>query len=251
MAVVRFLWVGAELAIAACDLAEVIGTAIALQLLFGLPLYAGVLITAADVLLLLAVAGRSARGLEALILALLLVICACFVFTLAKAAPPAVEVLAGFLSQKRIFTNASELYIAAGILGATVMPHNLYLHSALVQSRGFSKDGPGRREAIAYATVDSTTSLIIAGFVNCAILIVAADAFAGRAAEMATLHDAAALLAPALGAQRRPKPLPGVAEHADGHPGGLAEANCCSPAEGLAGRAASAADEAPTVTWVS
>ena len=199
VAVVRFLWVGAELAIAACDLAEVIGTAIALQLLFGLPLYAGVLITAADVMLLLAVAGRSARGLEALILALLLVICACFVFTLAKAAPPAVEVLAGFLSQKRIFTNASELYIAAGILGATVMPHNLYLHSALVQSRGFSKDGPGRREAIAYATVDSTTSLIIAGFVNCAILIVAADAFAGRAAEVATLHDAAALLAPALG----------------------------------------------------
>ena len=193
------LWVAAEAAIAAMDLAEVIGTAIALQLLFGLPLAAGVVLTAADVLLLLAVAGRNARALEALIVVLLMLICACFVFTLAKAAPPPLAVLRGFVPRRRIFSDPAELYIATGILGATVMPHNLYLHSALVQSRSFSKDAPGRREAIAYATVDSTLALCLAGCINAAILCVAADAFAGRSAEVATLHDAAALLAPALG----------------------------------------------------
>jgi manganese transport protein len=193
------LWFAAEAAIAAMDLAEVIGTAVALQLLFGLPLPAGVVLTAADTLLLLAVAGRNARALESLILALLALICACFVFTLAKANPPPLAVLAGFIPRQRIFSNPKELYIAAGILGATVMPHNLYLHSALVQSRGFAKSGPGRREAITYGTVDSTVSLLVAAFVNAAILVVAADAFAGRSDEVATLQDAATLLAPALG----------------------------------------------------
>lgn len=199
--VARGLWVAAECAIAATDMAEVIGTAIALQILFGLPLPAGVIVTASDVLILLAVAGRSARGLEALIVALLAVICACFIFALAKASPPAGEVMAGFLPRQRIFSNGSELYLAAGILGATVMPHNLYLHSALVQSRGFVKDVAGRREAIAYGTVDSTCALALAGFINAAILIVAASAFAGSVGEVATLNDAAALLAPALGSQ--------------------------------------------------
>lgn len=199
----RALWVAAEIAIAATDMAEVIGTAIALELLFGLPLPAGVLVTCADVLLLLAAVGRSARALEALILALLLLICACFVFTLARAAPQPGPVLAGFLPRRRIFANSDELYAAAGILGATVMPHNLYLHSALVQSRGFVKDAAGRREAIGYGTADSTVSLLLAGFVNAAILIVAADAFHrpgdGESVEPATLQEAAHLLSPALG----------------------------------------------------
>ena len=201
----RCLWVAAECAIAATDMAEVIGTAIALNILTGLPLPAGVVITAADVLILLAVAGRSARGLEAIILALLGVICGCFVFALAKAAPPARAVFAGFVPTRKIFTDAGALYISAGILGATVMPHNLYLHSALVLSRGFSKEPAGRREAAAYATADSTAALCVAGFVNAAILVVAADAFSGRADEVATLHDAAALLAPTLGSAAAPK----------------------------------------------
>ena len=199
--VARCLWVAAECAIAACDLAEVIGTAIALQILFGLPLPAGVIITAADVLVLLAVAGRSARGLESIIVALLAVICACFVFTLARASPPAKAVLGGFVPRGRIFSNGDELYLAAGILGATVMPHNLYLHSALVQSRSFAKDPAGRREAISYGILDSTTALIIAGFVNASILTVAAAAFAGTVGEVATLNEAASLLAPALGSR--------------------------------------------------
>ena len=203
--VARCLWVAAECAIAACDLAEVIGTAIALQILFGLPLPAGVIITAADVLLLLAVAGRSARGLESIIVALLAVICACFIFTLARASPPAKPVLEGFLPKARIFSNGDELYLAAGILGATVMPHNLYLHSALVQSRSFAKDAAGRREAISYGILDSTTALIIAGFVNASILTVAAAAFAGTVGEVATLNEAASLLAPALGSRAASK----------------------------------------------
>ena len=199
--VARALWVAAECAIAATDMAEVIGTAVALQILFGLPLYAGVIITAADVLLLLAVAGRSARGLELFIVSLLAVICGCFIFTLALASPPAKDVMAGFLPKQRIFTNGDELYLAAGILGATVMPHNLYLHSALVQSRSFSKDPAGRREAISYAIVDSTTSLVIAGFVNASMLVVAASAFFKTVGEVASLNDAASLLAPALGSR--------------------------------------------------
>jgi manganese transport protein len=199
--VARCLWVAAECAIAATDMAEVIGTAVALNILFGLPLYAGVIITAADVLLLLAVAGRSARGLELFIVSLLAVICGCFIFTLALATPPAKEVMSGFLPRERIFTNSDELYLAAGIIGATVMPHNLYLHSALVQSRGFAKDPAGRREAISYAIVDSTTSLVIAGFVNASMLIVAAAAFFKTVGEVASLNDAASLLAPALGSR--------------------------------------------------
>ena len=199
--VTRCLWVAAEAAIAATDMAEVIGTAVALQILFGLPLPAGVVITAADVLILLAVAGRSARGLESIIVALLAVICGCFIFTLTRADAPAKQVLAGFVPSRGIFTNGDELYLAAGILGATVMPHNLYLHSALVQSRSFCKSPAGRREAISYGIVDSTTSLVIAGFVNCSILIVAAAAFAGTIGEVATLNDAAELLAPALGSR--------------------------------------------------
>lgn len=196
---VRLLWLMAEAAIAACDLAEVLGTAIALDLLFGIPLTAGVLITATDVLLLLTLAGRSARALEGIIAALLLVIGGCFIFTLAKAAPPARPVLAGFIPRTRILTNSAELYAAIGILGATVMPHNLYLHSAIVQSRAFEKDAAGRREAVAYATLDSHLALIYAGFVNAAILVVAATAFRGQQEAVGTLSEAARLLAPALG----------------------------------------------------
>jgi len=190
----------AEAAIAACDLAEVLGTAIALKLLLGIPLVWGVIVTAFDVLLLLAMTGSSALAMEGLIAALLAVVGACFIFTLVASSPPAVPVLSGFVPKARIFTNSGELYAAAGILGATVMPHNLYLHGALSLSRSFSKDAAGRREAANYGAVDSTLALLYATFVNAAILITAAAAFAGQDADsVSSLPDAARLLAPALG----------------------------------------------------
>ena len=196
----RALWLLAEGAIAACDLAEVLGTAIALKLLLGIPLPWGVVITAFDVLLLLALTGRSARVLEALIAVLLAIVGACFIWTLAETSPPALPVMSGFVPKARIFTNSAELYAAAGILGATVMPHNLYLHSALVQSRDFRKDARGRREAARYGLIDSTFALIYAGFVNAAILVTAAAAFSEADANtVSSLPDAARLLAPALG----------------------------------------------------
>ena len=196
----KLLWLFAEAAIAACDLAEVLGTAIALKLLIGIPLPVGVVLTALDVLVLLALTGSSARAMEGLIAALLAVVGACFIFTLVQTSPPAIPVLSGFVPKARIFTDGAELYAATGILGATVMPHNLYLHSALALTRGFKKDAQGRREAALYGTVDSTVALIYASFVNAAILITAAAAFQGTDAEKVTsLPDAAKLLSPALG----------------------------------------------------
>jgi manganese transport protein len=194
------LWAACELAIIACDLAEVIGTAIALQLLFGLPLIWGVCLTALDVLLILLLQHRGFRYLEAFVISLLVIIAGCFTVEIALSRPVLNDVLAGFVPSREVVTNPAMLYIAIGILGATVMPHNLYLHSAIVQTRRFAPTEPGRREAIRYATLDSTVALMLALFINAAILIVAASTFhADGKVEVAEIQDAHHLLAPMLG----------------------------------------------------
>ena len=195
------LWVACELAIVACDLAEVIGTAIALQLLFGLPLVWGVCLTALDVLLVLLLQQRGFRKLEAFVIALLVIIAGCFAVELAFSQPAIGAVLRGFVPTAQVVTNPAMLYIAIGILGATVMPHNLYLHSSIVQTRAFERDDAGKREAIRYATIDSSIALMLALFINAAILILAASTFhvAGRT-DVAEIGDAYQLLTPMLGA---------------------------------------------------
>lgn len=195
------LWFLCELAIIACDLAEVIGTAIGLQLLFGLPLVWGVSLTALDVLLILALQKRGFRRLEAFVVALLIIIAGCFAYELAVAGPDWRAVAGGFVPRSEVLTNPAMLYIAIGIIGATVMPHNLYLHSAIVQTRSFDQSEDGRREAVRYATLDSTVALMLALFINGAILVLAAAAFhtTGRT-EVAEIQDAYQLLTPVLGA---------------------------------------------------
>jgi manganese transport protein len=192
------LWVLCELAICACDLAEVIGSAIALQLLFGIPLPVGVCITVLDVMLILLLQHRGFRYLEAFIVSLILIITICFAFNLAFAKPSIAGVLMGFVPSTQIVTNTSMLFIAIGILGATVMPHNLYLHSSIVQTRAHRRDDDGKREAIKFATIDSTVALMFALLINAAILILAAAAFHGRH-EVAEIYDAHRLLSPVLG----------------------------------------------------
>ena len=194
------LWVACELAIIACDLAEVIGTAIALKLLFGIPLIFGALITAADAFLLLMLMNRGFRFLEAFVVALLVVIAGCFLVQILLAAPPVAAVLGGFLPSPEIVTNPEMLYIAIGIIGATVMPHNLYLHSSIVQTRRYERDETGRRNAVRWATADSTIALMLALFVNAAILIVAAAVFhANGKTDVAEIEQAYTLLSPLLG----------------------------------------------------
>ena len=195
------LWLLCEIAIIACDLAEVLGTAIALQLLFGLPLIAGVLITAFDVLLILILQQHGFRKLEAFIVTLLVVIAGCFLFELWASHPDAGAIAAGLIPDPRIVSDPAMLYIAIGILGATVMPHNLYLHSAVVQTRRFEESEEGRREAAKMATIDSSIALTLALFINAAILILAAATFhvAGRT-DVAEIGDAYRLLSPMLGA---------------------------------------------------
>ncbi len=194
------LWVACEAAIIACDLAEVIGTAIALNLLFGIPLLYGSIITALDAFLLLLLMNKGFRFLEAFVIALLIVISACFAAQIIMAAPPVASVLSGFIPTPQIVTNPEMLYIAIGILGATVMPHNLYLHSSIVQTRNYTRDEEGRRHAIRWATADGTIALMLALFVNAAILIVAAAVFhAGGKTDVAEIGDAYALLSPLLG----------------------------------------------------
>ena len=172
-----FLWVICEIAIAACDLAEVLGPAVALNLLFRLPLLIGVLLTALDVLLVLALQGRGFRLIEALVIALIATMAGCFAYELSLARPLWLEAAGGFLPRKEIFWNREMLYVAIGILGATVMPHNLYLHSSIVQTRQYEQTAGGRREAIKFATIDSTIALMFALFINGAILVLAAAAF--------------------------------------------------------------------------
>jgi manganese transport protein len=198
--VVWFQWVLCELAIAACDLAEVIGSAIALQLLFGIPLVWGCLITAADVMLVLLLQHRGFRHLEAVVIALILTIGTCFGIELFLAKPDVGGVLAGFIPRSEILHDPGMLYVAIGILGATVMPHNLYLHSSIVQTRKYEQTAGGKREAIKFATIDSTVALMFALFINGAILVLAAAAFHGSGhQDVAEIQDAYHLLDGVLG----------------------------------------------------
>ena len=194
------LWVLCEIAIIACDLAEVLGTAIALNLLFGLPLVVGVCITALDVFLILGLQRYGFRKLEAFIVALLVIIAGCFAFELLIASPDWGGIARGLVPSAGIVTDPAKLYIAIGILGATVMPHNLYLHSSIVQTRAFRLDDAGRAQAIRMATIDGTVALGLAFFINAAILITAAATFhvAGRT-DVAEIDEAYRLLAPMLG----------------------------------------------------
>ena len=194
------LWLLCEIAIVACDLAEVLGTAIALKLLFGLPLVWGVCVTALDVLLILTLQRKGFRRLEAFVVALLVVIAGCFAFELLLAKPDWGAAAAGLWPSARILRDPAMLYIAIGILGATVMPHNLYLHSSIVQTRAFAQDDAGKAEAISLATIDSTTALGFAFFINAAILVLAAAAFHGGGHSGVTeIDEAYRLLAPLLG----------------------------------------------------
>jgi manganese transport protein len=194
------LWVLCQVAIVACDLAEVLGSAIALHLLFGLPLWAGVIITVLDVLLILYFQGRGFRVLESIVASLILIIFGCFAYEIFVSKPEATAVVAGLVPTGAIISNPAMLYVAIGILGATVMPHNLYLHSSIVQTRAYERNTQGRRQAVRFATIDSTVSLFLAFFINAAILIVAAATFhySGNR-QVADITDAHQLLDPILG----------------------------------------------------
>jgi manganese transport protein len=196
------LWIGAEIAIAACDLAEVIGSAIALELLFHIPLFYGVLITSLDVLLILLMQRWGFRYVEALVITLIGTILVLFGVQMFFSRPDYGLALHDlFIPSRAIFTHADMLYIAIGILGATVMPHNLYLHSSIVQSRRYERTSEGKREAIQMANMDSAMALTLALFVNAAILIVAAAVFHRHGLfNVAAIQDAYKLLSPLVGA---------------------------------------------------
>ncbi len=194
------LWVFCEIAIAACDLAEVIGSAIALNLLFGIPLTWGIVITGIDVFIILLLQSRGFRWIEAFVAGLIFVIFACFGYEIIASKPDLFPMLKGLLPTTQIVYDPSMLYIAIGILGATVMPHNLYLHSSIVQTRNYDRDTEGKKMALKFATIDSTVSLFLAFFVNAAILIVAAATFHHTGyQDVADIYDAHELLAPLLG----------------------------------------------------
>jgi len=194
------LWVACETAIIACDLAEVIGTAIALNLLFGIPLVWGAVISAIDVFLIFLLMGRGFRALEAFVIALLLIIFGCFAIQMVLARPDMAELFAGFIPKAEIVTNPAALYLAIGIIGATVMPHNLYLHSSIVQTRAYPRTDEGRRIGLRWSVTDSTIALTLALFVNAAILITAATVFhkAGKT-DVVEIEQAYHLLSPMLG----------------------------------------------------
>ena len=197
---VWFLWILCEIAIAACDLAEVVGSAIALQLLFGIPLVWGCIITALDVLAVLYLQTKGFRYIEALVITLIATIGSCFAAELIFSKPSFIGIALGFVPGPHIVTNQQMLYVSIGIIGATVMPHNLYLHSSIVQTRKFEQTPGGKREAIKFATIDSTGALMFALFINAAILILAAAVFhwSGHQ-EVAEIQDAYKLLTPLLG----------------------------------------------------
>ncbi|MGL5033745.1 MAG: Nramp family divalent metal transporter [Microcystaceae cyanobacterium] len=194
------LWILAEIAIAACDLAEVLGSAIGLKLLFGIPLLIGVVLTALDVMLLLSLQNKGFRYLEALVISLITLIGGCFAVQLAMARPEWQEVFSGLIPNHNVVSDPAMLYLAIGILGATVMPHNLYLHSAIVQTRAWEKTSEKKWEAIHFGTLDSTIALCFALFINGAILILAAATFhqSGHH-DIADIEDAFKLLSPLLG----------------------------------------------------
>ena len=194
------LWILCEIAIAACDLAEVIGSAIALNLLFGLPLTWGVAVTALDVLIILFFQYKGFRLIEGVVAALILIIMGSFIFEMILSHPQIFPMLSGLLPRPEIVTNPSMLYISIGILGATVMPHNLYLHSSIVQTRDYPRTETGKKMAIKFAGIDSTVALMFAFFINAAILIVAAASFHTSGHQnVADIMDAHKLLTPLLG----------------------------------------------------
>ena len=190
-----------EIAIAACDLAEVIGSAIALNLLFGLPLSWGVVLTVLDVLVVLYFQNKGFRVIESIVAGLIVIIFGCFVYEIIVSNPDYMAMLGGLVPRPEVVTNPQMLYIAIGILGATVMPHNLYLHSSIVQTRQIEQTEPGKRMAIKFATIDSTVALFLAFFVNAAILVTAAATFHKTGLyNVADINDAHKLLTPMLGA---------------------------------------------------
>ena len=194
------LWIMCEIAICACDLAEVIGSAIALNLLFGIPLIWGVCITMLDVLAVMFLQNKGFRYIEALIVTLILTIGGCFVAEIIFSRPDVKAVMGGFVPTLEIIRNPQMLYVAIGILGATVMPHNLYLHSSIVQTRRFDQTSEGKHEAIKFATLDSSFALMFALFINAASLIVAAATFHAQGKhDVAEIQDAHQLLSPMLG----------------------------------------------------
>ena len=194
------LWIICELAIAACDLAEVIGSAIALNLLFGLPMIWGVCLTALDVLVVLYLQHHGFRYVEALVVGLILAIAGSFAIEVFLARPSLTAVAAGFIPRTIVLRDPNMLYIAISILGATVMPHNLYLHSSIVQTRKYRDDYESKREAIRFSTIDSSVALMFALFINAAILVMAAAVFHGSGHEaVADINDAYKLLSPLLG----------------------------------------------------
>ncbi|MFB9121108.1 Nramp family divalent metal transporter [Bergeyella porcorum] len=194
------LWLFCEIAIAAMDLAEVLGTAIALNLLFGIPLTWGIVITIVDVLVILMLQAKGFRWLESVVGGLVFIILICFGYQMVVSKPEIFPLLNGLIPQQEIVTNPSMLYIAIGILGATVMPHNLYLHSSIVQTRNYSRTDEGKKEAIKFATIDSTASLMLAFLINGAILIVAAATFyTSGHHQIADITDAHKMLEPLLG----------------------------------------------------
>lgn len=194
------LWFLCEIAIAACDLAEVIGSAIAMNLLFGIPLAVGVLITVLDVLVILFFQYKGFRYIESLIAGLIAIIFCCFAYEIIASRPEFISILGGLVPKPEIVTNPAMLYIAIGILGATVMPHNLYLHSSIVQTRNYPRTEEGKKSAVKFATIDSTAALLLAFFINAAILILAAAAFHNTVyGDVADIMDAYKLLDPVLG----------------------------------------------------
>ncbi len=195
------LWLLSEVAIVACDLAEVLGSAVALDLLFGIPIFWGVLITGLDVLLILALQGRGFRLIEAFVVALIGVVSLCFAYEIFLARPLWGAAARGAVPSIDVLRNPAMLYISIGILGATVMPHNLYLHSSLVQTRSFGRDAAGKREAVRFGILDSTLALGFSLFVNAAILVLGAAAFHTRGmTHVAEISEAYKLLNPVLGA---------------------------------------------------
>ena len=194
------LWIFCEIAIAACDLAEVIGSAIALNLLFGIPLSVGVVITVIDVFLILFLQSRGFRYIESIVGGLIFVIFASFLYEIFLSKPDIIPLLEGLIPKKEIIKNPSMLYIAIGILGATVMPHNLYLHSSIVQTRDYPRTTEGKKEALKFASLDSSLSLMLAFFINAAILIISAATFhTSGNKDVADINDAYKLLSPLLG----------------------------------------------------
>jgi manganese transport protein len=193
------LWLLCEVAICACDLAEVLGSAIALNLLFKIPLVWGVCITALDVLAVMYFQNKGFRYIEALVVTLIVTIGGCFLAEIIFSKPGVAAILGGFVPKFEIIQNPQMLYVAIGILGATVMPHNLYLHSSIVQTRKYEQTPEGKREAVRFATIDSTVALMFALFINAAILIVSAASFHGIGEKVEEIQDAYKLLSPVLG----------------------------------------------------